>query len=76
MRHTPQWMGPRWRPAGNQHEAVAPNGALILGFFLKPTASPTARNSSPRLGSASRHSGLMPASATTLAHLALSLRMN
>jgi quercetin dioxygenase-like cupin family protein len=25
-----------WRPAGNQHEAVAPNGALILGFFLKP----------------------------------------
>ena len=25
-----------WRPAGNRHEAVAPNGALILGFFLKP----------------------------------------
>jgi anti-sigma factor ChrR (cupin superfamily) len=25
-----------WRPAGNQHEAVAPNGALILGVFLKP----------------------------------------
>ena len=25
-----------WRPAGNQHEAVAPEGALILGFFLKP----------------------------------------
>jgi anti-sigma factor ChrR (cupin superfamily) len=25
-----------WRPAGNQHEARAPNGALILGFFLKP----------------------------------------
>jgi anti-sigma factor ChrR (cupin superfamily) len=25
-----------WRPAGNQHEAVAPDGALILGFFLKP----------------------------------------
>jgi anti-sigma factor ChrR (cupin superfamily) len=25
-----------WRSAGNQHEAVAPNGALILGFFLKP----------------------------------------
>jgi anti-sigma factor ChrR (cupin superfamily) len=25
-----------WRPAGNQHEAVAPNGALLLGFFLKP----------------------------------------
>src|SRR4026208_1871897 len=24
-----------WRPAGNQHEAVAPQGALILGFFLK-----------------------------------------
>jgi len=25
-----------WRPAGNQHEATAPNGAVILGFFLKP----------------------------------------
>jgi anti-sigma factor ChrR (cupin superfamily) len=25
-----------WRPAGNSHEAVAPNGAIILGFFLKP----------------------------------------
>src|SRR6516165_826625 len=25
-----------WRPAGNQHEAVAPHGAVILGFFLKP----------------------------------------
>jgi hypothetical protein len=25
-----------WRPAGNQHEAVAPNGAVPLGFFLKP----------------------------------------
>jgi hypothetical protein len=25
-----------WRPAGNRHEAVAPNGAIILGFFLKP----------------------------------------
>jgi anti-sigma factor ChrR (cupin superfamily) len=25
-----------WRPAGNQHEAIAPNGALVLGFFLKP----------------------------------------
>jgi anti-sigma factor ChrR (cupin superfamily) len=25
-----------WRPAGNRHEAVAPNGAVILGFFLKP----------------------------------------
>jgi anti-sigma factor ChrR (cupin superfamily) len=25
-----------WRPAGNCHEAVAPNGALIIGFFLKP----------------------------------------
>jgi quercetin dioxygenase-like cupin family protein len=24
-----------WRPAGNQHEATAPNGALLLGFFLK-----------------------------------------
>jgi quercetin dioxygenase-like cupin family protein len=25
-----------WRPAGNQHEAVAPHGAVLLGFFLKP----------------------------------------
>ncbi len=25
-----------WRPAGNRHEAVAPEGALILAFFLKP----------------------------------------
>ena len=25
-----------WRPAGNMHEAVAPNGAVILGMFLKP----------------------------------------
>jgi anti-sigma factor ChrR (cupin superfamily) len=25
-----------WRPAGNCHEARAPNGAVILGFFLKP----------------------------------------
>ena len=25
-----------WRPAGNRHEAVAPNGALVLGMFLKP----------------------------------------
>jgi anti-sigma factor ChrR (cupin superfamily) len=25
-----------WRPAGNQHEAVAPDGAVLLGFFLKP----------------------------------------
>jgi anti-sigma factor ChrR (cupin superfamily) len=25
-----------WRPAGNCHEAVAPDGAVILGFFLKP----------------------------------------
>jgi len=25
-----------WRPAGNQHEAVSPNGAVIIGFFLKP----------------------------------------
>jgi hypothetical protein len=25
-----------WRPGGNQHEAVSPNGAVILGFFLKP----------------------------------------
>jgi anti-sigma factor ChrR (cupin superfamily) len=25
-----------WRPAGNRHVARAPNGALILGMFLKP----------------------------------------
>ena len=25
-----------WRPAGNQHEAVAPNGVVSLGFFVKP----------------------------------------
>src|SRR5262249_49143135 len=25
-----------WRPAGNRHEAVAPNGAVLLGLFLKP----------------------------------------
>ena len=25
-----------WRPAGSRHVARAPNGALILGFFLKP----------------------------------------
>src|SRR5208283_5041435 len=25
-----------WRPAGNTHEAVAPNGTLLLGVFMKP----------------------------------------
>lgn len=25
-----------WRPAGNTHEARAPQGALILGVFMKP----------------------------------------
>jgi len=25
-----------WRPRGNQHEATAPNGALVLSFFLRP----------------------------------------
>ena len=25
-----------WRPAGSRHMASAPNGALILGFFLQP----------------------------------------
>jgi anti-sigma factor ChrR (cupin superfamily) len=25
-----------WRPAGSRHTAHAPNGALVLGFFLKP----------------------------------------
>ena len=25
-----------WRPAGSRHVARAPNGALVLGFFLQP----------------------------------------
>ena len=25
-----------WRPKGNRHIARAPNGALVLSFFLKP----------------------------------------
>lgn len=25
-----------WRPAGSRHSARAPDGALLLGFFLKP----------------------------------------
>lgn len=25
-----------WRPSGNRHVATAPNGALVLSFFLKP----------------------------------------
>lgn len=25
-----------WRPAGNRHAARAPEGALVLAFFLKP----------------------------------------
>lgn len=25
-----------WRPAGSRHTAWAPNGALLLGYFLKP----------------------------------------
>ena len=25
-----------WRPRGNRHIAHAPNGALVLSFFLKP----------------------------------------
>ncbi len=25
-----------WRPAGSRHSASAPQGALVLGFFLKP----------------------------------------
>jgi len=25
-----------WRPAGSRHTAHAPNGALVLGFFLQP----------------------------------------
>ena len=41
-----------WRPAANQHEAVAPNGAVLLGFFLSQIVLPTARSSSPRQGSA------------------------
>ncbi|CDX33033.1 conserved hypothetical protein [Mesorhizobium plurifarium] len=25
-----------WRPGGNRHRVVSPNGALALSFFLKP----------------------------------------
>jgi anti-sigma factor ChrR (cupin superfamily) len=25
-----------WRPAGSRHDAHAPNGCLVLGFFQKP----------------------------------------
>jgi anti-sigma factor ChrR (cupin superfamily) len=25
-----------WRPKGNQHRAYAPNGALVIAFFLRP----------------------------------------
>jgi anti-sigma factor ChrR (cupin superfamily) len=25
-----------WRPAGNRHSAHAPEGAIVLSFFLKP----------------------------------------
>jgi hypothetical protein len=25
-----------WRPRGNKHIASAPNGALVISFFLKP----------------------------------------
>jgi anti-sigma factor ChrR (cupin superfamily) len=25
-----------WRPKGNRHDAHAPNGALVLSFFLRP----------------------------------------
>lgn len=25
-----------WRPKGNQHRATAPDGALLIAFFLKP----------------------------------------
>jgi anti-sigma factor ChrR (cupin superfamily) len=25
-----------WRPKGNSHRAFAPNGALVIAFFLKP----------------------------------------
>ena len=25
-----------WRSKGNRHVARSPNGALVLGFFLKP----------------------------------------
>jgi anti-sigma factor ChrR (cupin superfamily) len=25
-----------WRPKGSRHVASAPNGALLIGFFLKP----------------------------------------
>ena len=44
-----------WRPAGNQHEAKAPNGAVLLGFSSSRTALPTARSSSPSRESDKRH---------------------
>lgn len=25
-----------WRPKGNRHRAIAPDGALVIAFFLKP----------------------------------------
>lgn len=25
-----------WRPGGNVHQAYSPNGAILLGFFMKP----------------------------------------
>ncbi|MFO1350375.1 MAG: cupin domain-containing protein [Gammaproteobacteria bacterium] len=31
--HTGQYV---WRPGGSRHEARAPQGALVLSFFLKP----------------------------------------
>lgn len=43
-----------WRPAGNQHEAVAPNGAVLLSFS-SPIVLPAAKSSSPR-----RESGKAP----------------
>src|SRR5579884_541765 len=45
-----------WRPAGNQHEAVAPNGAVLLGFFSGPIASPMAKSFLPRRANGNRFS--------------------
>ena len=41
-----------WRPAGSRHVARAPNGALIIGFFLAPNtflteAQPIGQAASP-----------------------------
>ena len=39
-----------WRPAGNKHEAVAPNGASFLASSSSPTVLPAGRSSSQKKG--------------------------